>query len=278
MDPHTALQSDIGERPQLTIEQEFACAQIIHNPRSSDQQRQREIDRLVFANYGFIKSLVAKWCKPGHPNYDDFLQMALLGATIAAQKFQPNPDNPSKFISYCKFWVKQVILEQVIDARGVAIKQQMRSLLRQYRQFCQRYMDEWQDEPSEAQVCAALQISVEVYHQIMDFRTPTVSLNAPLHLDDAHSLADTIPAPDHPISDRLQQIAIQEELLDAFLKMDNPRMMMILMLHFGLLDGRSRSLDEIGFEFGIVRQQVNTILASALAKMRSYIIAYRNRK
>lgn len=261
-----------GSYPALTLDDELRLSVVIQNPTTKQQKKDDAIMALILGNRHFIRLFVRRYCRPGHPQYEDTLADALAGATVAAQRYRPKLENPARYISYASFWMRQRILENIYDQRGASVPSGMRKLLRQYRDFVDTYQDLHQKDPSSDTIKQALEIDDENLTILRDLTDETISMNNPLAQYDGIALETAIPVKEE-IEDEVQRL-FNEELVHTALSKLHARQRRMIQYWIGMLDGNEHSLEEVGFQFGLVRQQVSTLLARACQLFRQEVIRH----
>lgn len=264
MDVMSSLLSDIKEAgyTPLTLAQELAFAKIIQSPDTPETKRQDTIGHLILGNIRFIRQYVRRYVSPNNQNYLDMLGDALVGCTIAAQRYNPAPDNPGRFISYASFWMKQVILERVYDSRGVNVPAQMRKFLRILRDYTDDYFTAFHTDPSSADICAFMGITTEQLGMLNEMQQEPLSLNAPLPQFDNLTSETIIAASSQDFDDAITDIANQQVVHDALAAIA-PRHRRLLQIRYGMIDGQEYTLERVGWQFALVRQQISTLDARA---------------
>jgi RNA polymerase primary sigma factor len=264
-----ALVADIQNAgwDQITPEQEIACAAVIQNPSASATAKDAAKGHLILGNLRFIRRYVRRYCPPGHVNYNDTLSDALLGCLHAAERYHPTPERMARFVSYAHFWMRRIILDKIYDPRGAVVPVSLRKLQRGYRDFLDDFYDAFHTEPAPSDVITALDISSEDYHHLVAASAEVVSLSAPLQQHD-HLALETLVADEGINPDLHLGNLDNQELVRAALRALPPRLRRILQLRYGMIDGRELGLDEIGIQFGLVRQQISTLLERAMTLIR----------
>ncbi len=305
---------DVGDVPEISLDEEIACARILNMTEKGSPLWMTVRDRLIFGNLPFIRRFIKRFYVNSPDALNDAISEANVGMTIAASRYQPQelqappslseiswlvqycrkdhdlltrllegptestttsaPRQTGRFISYARFWVTQRILAHIYDSRGVAIPPMMRKLLRQYRQFCARMFDQYGREPTSQEIQQQLQLDPAIFAQLMAFLGEPLSLHEPLNHHDDLNLETVVASADPGSDDRVEQIGNQEMVQQALNVLPTARMRRIIQLRYGLLrhpetdEPIELSLEHIGVQFNLVRQQITTHEQRAMMLMR----------
>jgi RNA polymerase primary sigma factor len=249
---------EIGKIPLLSAEEELALAQKVV---SGDK---RAKDKMAEANMRLVVSIAKRYVGRGL-DLLDLIQEGNTGLLRAVEKF--DPDKGFKFSTYATWWIRQAITRAIADqARTIRIPVHMvetiNKLLRTQRRLTQEYNEE---------IAAAMEIEVDKVEHIMKIKQDISSLDASVRDDEEDSvLADFIEDEDTISPEESATNQLLKEHVKDMLGALTDREQKILKLRFGLEDGKSHTLEEVGQEFSVTRERIRQIEAKALAKLRKH--------
>ncbi len=223
-------------------------------------------DRLTEANLRLVVSVAKRYVGRGMTMLD-LVQEGNLGLIRAVEKFQHNKG--FKFSTYATWWIRQAITRAIADqARTIRIPVHMVETINRVISTQRRMMQELGHEPSSEELARKLEIAPERVREIMKISQEPISLEMPIGEEDDSHLGDFIPdekalAPADAASHQMLR-----EQVDDVLESLTERERRVLELRFGLDTGRSRTLEEVGKEFGVTRERIRQIEAKALRKLR----------
>ncbi len=259
-DPVRMYLKEIGKVSLLTAEQEKELAQAM---REGDEEAR---DHLCEANLRLVVSIAKRYAGRGM-TFLDLIQEGNLGLLKAVEKFDHTKG--FKFSTYATWWIRQSITRAIADqARTIRIPVHMvetiNKLIRTQRQLLQKFGR----EPEIEEIAEEMQVSVDKVREIMRISQEPVSLEKPIGEEEDSHLGDFIPDEDAPSPEsQAAYILLKEQLLEVLATL-TPREEKVLRLRFGLDDGRTRTLEEVGREFDVTRERIRQIEAKALRKLR----------
>lgn len=259
-DPVKIYLHEIGRVPLLTSEMEAEIAERIAN---GDQEAKKILNE---ANLRLVVSIAKRYVGRGLL-FLDLIQEGNLGLIKAVEKFDPNKGY--KFSTYATWWIRQAITRAIADqARTIRIPVHMVETINRLLKTEREMVQDLGKQPQASEIAEKLNMPVEKVREIMKVALDPVSLEAPVGEEEDSHLGDFIPDTDIPApSDVASQTLLKEELNEV-LKTLSDREARVLRLRFGLDDGRTRTLEEVGKEFQVTRERIRQIEAKALRKLR----------
>lgn len=259
-DPVKVYLKEIGRVPLLTPEEEIELAIKI---AEGDVQAKK---RLSEANLRLVVSIAKRYLGRGM-QFLDLIQEGNLGLIKAVEKFDYTKG--FKFSTYATWWIRQAITRAIADqARTIRIPVHMVETINKVKKVSTQILHEKGHEPSSEEIAEKLDISVEKVREIVRVAQEPVSLETPIGEEEDSHLGDFIPDSDTPAPADEASHALLKEQLEDVLSTLTPREAKVLRLRFGLEDGKSRTLEEVGSEFKVTRERIRQIEAKALRKLR----------
>ena len=259
-DPVRMYLKEIGRVPLLTADEEIHLAKRMEN---GDEEAKR---RLAEANLRLVVSIAKRYVGRGML-FLDLIQEGNLGLIKAVEKFDYNKGY--KFSTYATWWIRQAITRAIADqARTIRIPVHMVETINKLIRVSRQLLQEMGREPLPEEIAREMDISVERVREIMKIAQEPVSLETPIGEEEDSHLGDFIEDQDAPAPAEAASFMLLKEQLEEVLESLTPREEKVLRLRFGLDDGRSRTLEEVGQHFGVTRERIRQIEAKALRKLR----------
>jgi len=259
-DPVRMYLKEIGRVPLLTAEEEIELAKRMEQ---GDESAKR---RLAEANLRLVVSIAKRYVGRGML-FLDLIQEGNLGLIKAVEKF--DYVKGFKFSTYATWWIRQAITRAIADqARTIRIPVHMVETINKLIRVSRQLLQELGREPTPEEIAVQMDISVERVREIMKIAQEPVSLETPIGEEEDSHLGDFIPDEDAPAPSEAASFILLKEQLEEVLETLTPREEKVLRLRFGLDDGRTRTLEEVGQEFGVTRERIRQIEAKALRKLR----------
>ena len=259
-DPVRMYLKEIGKVPLLDAEEEKELAR-----RMSDGDEEAK-NKLVEANLRLVVSIAKRYVGKGM-FFLDLIQEGNLGLMKAVEKFDYKKGY--KFSTYATWWIRQAITRAIADqARTIRIPVHMVETIHKVSRYSRQMLQELGREPTADEIGEKMGMSADRVRDIMKIAQDPVSLETPIGEAEASHLGDFIPDEDTPAPADAASATILREVIERELHTLTPREEHVIKLRFGLYDGRTRTLEEVGKEFDITRERIRQIEAKALRKLR----------
>lgn len=259
-DPVKIYLKEIGRVPLLTPEEEHELAERMAKGDPAAKKRLSE------ANLRLVVSIAKRYGGRGM-QFLDLIQEGNLGLIKAVEKFDHTKG--FKFSTYATWWIRQAITRAIADqARTIRIPVHMVETITKVKKTSSQLLHENGHDPTAEEIAERLNIPVDKVREIMRIAQDPVSLETPIGEEEDSHLGDFIPDDDAPAPAEAASLILLKEQLNKILGTLTEREAKVLKLRFGLEDGRSRTLEEVGKEFDVTRERIRQIEAKALRKLR----------
>ena len=259
-DPVRMYLKEIGQVRLLSAEEEVELAKRV---AEGDQNAK---NKLTEANLRLVVSIAKKYSGRGL-HILDLIQEGNTGLIRAVDKFDWTKGN--KFSTYATWWIRQAITRAIADqARTIRIPVHMVETINKVKKVSNQLLHKNGHEPTAEEIAKELDMPVDKVREIMRVAQEPVSLETPIGEEEDSHLGDFIPDDDAPAPAEAASHTLLKEQLSDVLQTLTPREEKVLRLRFGLEDGRSRTLEEVGKEFNVTRERIRQIEAKALRKLR----------
>ena len=259
-DPVRMYLKEIGKVSLLTQEEEIELATRMSQ---GDEEAKR---RMAEANLRLVVSIAKRYVGRGML-FLDLIQEGNLGLIKAVEKFDYTKGY--KFSTYATWWIRQAITRAIADqARTIRIPVHMVETINKVIRVSRQLLQELGHDPSAEEIAAEMNIPVEKVRDILKIAQEPVSLETPIGEEEDSHLGDFIPDEDASEPSEAASFSLLKEQLMSVLATLTPREEKVLRLRFGIEDGRTRTLEEVGKEFNVTRERIRQIEAKALRKLR----------
>ena len=259
-DPVRMYLREIGRIPLLSFEEELELAKKILEGDEEAKQK------LAESNLRLVVSIAKKYVGRGML-FLDLIQEGNMGLIKAVEKFDYTKG--FKFSTYATWWIRQAITRAIADqARTIRIPVHMVETINKLIRTSRHLLQQLGREPTPEEIAAEMEIPVDKVAEIQKIAQDPVSLETPIGEEDDSHLGDFIQDDDSPAPHDAASYTLLREQLEEVMNTLTPREAKVLKLRFGLEDGKSRTLEEVGREFNVTRERIRQIEAKALRKLR----------
>ena len=259
-DPVRMYLREIGRIPLLSYDEELELAKKVLAGDEAAKQK------LAESNLRLVVSIAKKYVGRGML-FLDLIQEGNMGLIKAVEKFDYTKGY--KFSTYATWWIRQAITRAIADqARTIRIPVHMVETINKLIRTSRHLLQQLGREPTPEEIAAEMEIPVEKVTEIQKIAQDPVSLETPIGEEDDSHLGDFIQDDDSPAPQEAAAYTLLREQLEEVMKTLTPREAKVLKLRFGLEDGKSRTLEEVGKEFNVTRERIRQIEAKALRKLR----------
>lgn len=251
---------EIGKIPLLTPSQERELA------RRAQMGDKKAREKLITANLRLVVSIAKRYIGRGLP-FLDLIQEGNIGLLKAVEKFDWRKGY--KFSTYATWWIRQAITRAIADqARTIRIPVHMVETINKLNRLIREYYQEHGEQPSMEELAKMMGKPVEKIEEILEAAKETISLEAPIGEDEDSTIGDFVADDSIPSPKREAMRMLIREEVEKVLKTLNPREAMVLKMRYGLLDGKAKTLEEVGQYFNVTRERIRQIEVKALRKLR----------
>ena len=259
-DPVRMYLKEIGKVPLLTPEEEQDLAKRM---AEGDEEAKR---RMAEANLRLVVSIAKRYVGRGML-FLDLIQEGNLGLIKAVEKFDYTKGY--KFSTYATWWIRQAITRAIADqARTIRIPVHMVETINKVIRVSRQLLQELGHDPSAEEIAAEMNMPVDKVRDILKIAQEPVSLETPIGEEEDSHLGDFIPDEDASEPSEAASFSLLKEQLMEVLDTLTPREKKVLELRFGIVDGRTRTLEEVGKKFDVTRERIRQIESKALRKLR----------
>ncbi len=259
-DPVKLYLKEIGKYPLLTAAEEVSLAKRVEEGDRAAEQL------LAESNLRLVVSIAKKYIGRGM-SFLDLIQEGNLGLMKAVEKFDYKKGY--KFSTYATWWIRQAITRAISDqSRTIRIPVHMSEVINKTYRVSRNLLQELGREPKEEEIAEAMDVSVEKVREVLKISSDPISLDTPIGEEDDSHLGDFIRDDSVMGPEEAASYSALQEQLSKLLDTLTDREKRVLILRFGLEDGRTRTLEEVGKEFSVTRERIRQIEAKALRKLR----------
>ena len=264
-DPIKMYLKEIGKIPLLSVDEEMNLAKKICDPDENIRKEARK--KMAESNLRLVVSIAKRYMGRGMQLLD-LIQEGNLGLLRAVEKF--DYQKGFKFSTYATWWIRQAITRSIADqARTIRIPVHMVETINRLIKVQRKLVQELGREPKPIEVAKVMGIPVAKVREIMSFALEPVSMETPIGDEDDSHLGDFLQDSNAKIPVNFAMDVLLHDQLMEVIKSLTEREQKVILLRFGLEDGKPRTLEEVGKVFGITRERIRQIEAKALRKLRN---------
>lgn len=264
-DPIKMYLKEIGKIPLLNVDEEMNLAKKICDPDENVRKEARK--KMAESNLRLVVSIAKRYMGRGMQLLD-LIQEGNLGLLRAVEKF--DYQKGFKFSTYATWWIRQAITRSIADqARTIRIPVHMVETINRLIKVQRKLVQELGREPKPIEVAKVMGIPVAKVREIMSFALEPVSMETPIGDEDDSHLGDFLQDSNAKIPVNFAMDVLLHDQLMEVIKSLTEREQKVILLRFGLEDGKPRTLEEVGKVFGITRERIRQIEAKALRKLRN---------
>ena len=264
-DPIKMYLKEIGKIPLLSVDEEMNLAKKICAPDENVRKEARK--KMAESNLRLVVSIAKRYMGRGMQLLD-LIQEGNLGLLRAVEKF--DYQKGFKFSTYATWWIRQAITRSIADqARTIRIPVHMVETINRLIKVQRKLVQELGREPKPIEVAKVMGIPVAKVREIMSFALEPVSMETPIGDEDDSHLGDFLQDSNAKIPVNFAMDVLLHDQLMEVIKSLTEREQKVILLRFGLEDGKPRTLEEVGKVFGITRERIRQIEAKALRKLRN---------
>lgn len=256
---------EIGKIPLLSVDEEMNLARKICDPDEAVRKEARK--QMAESNLRLVVSIAKRYMGRGM-QFLDLIQEGNLGLLRAVEKF--DYQKGFKFSTYATWWIRQAITRSIADqARTIRIPVHMVETINRLIKIQRKLVQEFGREPRPDEVAKVMGIPVSKVREIMSFALEPVSMETPIGDEDDSHLGDFLQDSNAKIPVNFAMDVLLHDQLMEVIKSLTEREQKVILLRFGLEDGKPRTLEEVGKVFGITRERIRQIEAKSLRKLRN---------
>jgi RNA polymerase primary sigma factor len=262
-DPVRMYLKEIGKVPLLSMDQEQELGKLMAD---GGDVADRAGQRMAEANLRLVVSIAKRYVGRGLL-FLDLIQEGNMGLLKAVEKF--DYAKGYKFSTYATWWIRQAITRSIADqARTIRIPVHMVETINKVIRVSRQLLQELGHDPQPEEIAQEMNIPVEKVREILKIAQEPVSLETPIGEEEDSHLGDFIPDEDASEPAEAASSTFLKEQLNGVLNSLTERERKVLKMRFGLVDGKARTLEEVGRDFNVTRERIRQIEAKALRKLR----------